>query len=301
MRVAITGSTGLIGSALSQDLRQSGHSVLRLVRRPPQGPDEAHWDPYGEVDTKALEGLDAVVHLAGAGIGDRRWTESYRRQIRDSRTVGTATLAQALTALANPPRVLVSGSSVGFYGDTGDRAVDETAPLGGGFLAGVCRDWETATASAAERGIRVVHARTGLVLSRDGGLLGKVLPLFRLGLGGKLGSGRQWMSWISMYDQVAALRFLIDHDELTGPVNLTAPEPVTNADYTRALAHAVHRPALLTVPKFALRAALAGFADEGLLIGQRVLPVRLIEAGFRFRHVRLDAALIDVLAAAKNR
>lgn len=294
MQIAITGSTGLIGSALVRALRDEGRTVLRLVRRRPTAGDEVRWDPFGEVDTAALEGVDAVVHLAGAGIGDRRWTSCYKRQIRDSRVEGTRTLARALAAMDRPPAVLVSASGTGFYGDTGDRAVDESAPGGSGFLADVCRDWEAAALPAAQAGIRVVHPRTGLVLAREGGLLGRTLPLFRAGLGGRLGTGRQWMSWISLADEVAALRFLIDGD-LDGPVDLTAPEPVTNAVYTRTLARALHRPALFVAPAAALRLALGGFADEAALVSQRVLPARLGKAGFRFRHQDLASALAGIL------
>ena len=300
MRIAISGSTGLIGSALVRALRADGDDVVRLVRTPPGGPDEVRWDPYGKVDTEALESLDAVVHLAGAGIGDRRWSDSYKKQLRDSRVVGTRTLAEALADLQRPPRVLVSGSAVGFYGDTGDRDADESATVGSGFLAELVRDWEAAARPAATAGIRVVHPRTGLVLSREGGMLGKTLPLFRLGLGGRLGSGGQWMSWISLPDEVAALRLLIDRDDVTGPVNLTAPRPVTNADFTTALGRALHRPTPFAVPSFVLRAALDGFADEGLLISQRVLPRRLTELGFHFRHGDLDTALDRVLSAGSD-
>ncbi|MCW2897823.1 MAG: NAD-dependent epimerase/dehydratase [Streptosporangiaceae bacterium] len=294
MRIAVTGSTGLIGTALVRALREDGHGVMRLVRKEPEGPDEARWDPSGKVDTAALENVDAVVHLAGAGIGDRPWTQSYKRLLRESRVVGTRTLADALAGLTRPPRVLVSGSAVGFYGDTGDQAADESSPMGRGFLAEMVRDWEAAAQPAAEAGIRVVHPRTGIVLSRGGGILGKLLPLFRLGLGGRLGGGRQWMSWISLHDQVAALRRLIERDDLAGPVNLTAPEPVRNTDFTRALGRTLHRPAPFRVPSFALRAALNGFADEGLLVSQRVLPGRLTEAGFTFIHPDLESALESV-------
>ncbi|MGK5554528.1 TIGR01777 family oxidoreductase [Actinomadura kijaniata] len=295
MKVTVTGSTGLIGTALVRSLRADGHEVVRLVRREPSGPDEARWDPVGgTVDAAAVEGADAVVHLAGAGVGDRRWTASYKREIRDSRVLGTRTLAEAVAGAERRPRVLVSGSAIGFYGDTGDREVHEDAPMGRGFLAGLVRDWEAAARPAAEAGVRVAHARTGIVLDGGGGLLGRVLPLFRLGLGARLGDGRQWVSWISAADEIAALRFLIDH-ELSGPVNLVGPSPVTNADYTRAVARAVRRPAVLAVPAFALRLALREFADEGPLISQRVLPRRLEEAGFRFAHRDLPAALEAVL------
>jgi uncharacterized protein (TIGR01777 family) len=295
VQIAITGSTGLIGKALVRALRDEGLTVVRLVRRPATAEDELRWDPFAEVDSAALEGVDAVVHLAGAGIGDHRWTESYKRQVRDSRVEGTRTLARALAGLDRRPAVFVSGSAVGYYGDTGDLAVDESGPSGEGFLAALCRDWEAAAQPAVDAGIRVVHPRTGLVLSREGGLLGQVLPLFRLGLGGRLGSGRQWMSWITLADQVAALRFLI-HDGLSGPVNLTAPEPVTNSAFTSAVGRAVHRPAPFIVPAPALRLALGGFADEGALVSQRVLPDRLAKAGFTFRHPDIDTALASVLA-----
>ncbi|MFI6516564.1 TIGR01777 family oxidoreductase [Spirillospora sp. NPDC050679] len=291
MKVTVTGSTGLIGEALVRSLRADGHAVVRLVRRAPDGPDQARWDPLGGyVDRAALDGADAVVHLAGAGVGDRPWTASYKRQIRESRISGTRALATAVAAAEDGPRVLVSGSAVGYYGDTGDREVTEDAPNGTGFLAELVRDWEAATAPAADAGVRVVLPRTGIVLAREGGLLGKVLPLFRLGLGGRLGDGRQWVSWISLADQVAALRFLIEGD-LAGPVNLTGPRPVTNAVYTKAIGQALHRPTALAVPAFALRAALRDFADEGPLISQRVLPRRLEEAGFSFEHRDVNAAL----------
>ncbi|QKG26425.1 TIGR01777 family oxidoreductase [Actinomadura verrucosospora] len=295
MRVTVTGSSGLIGSALVRALRADGHDVVRLVRREPSAPDEARWSPAdGCVEAAALEGADAVVHLAGAGVGDRPWTRAYKRRIRDSRLDGTRTLAEAIAAAGRRPPVLVCGSAIGFYGDTGDREADEKSPIGTGFLAALVRDWEAAAAPAREAGVRVVHPRTGVVLARGGGIVGRTLPLFRLGLGGRLGDGTQWTSWISLADEVAALRFLIEH-ELSGPVNLTAPNPVTNAGYTAALARALHRPARLAVPKAVLRAALRDFADEGPLVSQRVLPRRLEHAGFRFRHPDVDAALAAVL------
>lgn len=293
MKVAVTGASGLVGRALVRSLRDDGHEVVRLVRKEPSAADEARWDPFGAIDTKALDGADAVVNLAGAGIGDHRWTESYKRQIRDSRVVGTRNLAETLAGLTAKPRVLVSASGMNFYGDTGDRETDESAPAGAGFLADLARDWEAAAAPAADAGIRVVHPRSGHVLAKDGGLLGRLLPLFKLGLGGKLGSGRQWMSWIARDDHIAALRFLIDGD-LTGPVNLTAPNPVTNAEFTKALGRAVGRPAIFTVPPLALRVALDGLADEGALINLRIVPGRLTAAGFAFRRPELDGALADL-------
>ncbi|MEU8796706.1 TIGR01777 family oxidoreductase [Spirillospora sp. NPDC048819] len=295
MRVTVTGSSGLIGSALVQSLREDGHDVVRLIRREPSGPGEARWSPAdGCVEAAALDGTDAVVHLAGAGIGARPWTKAYKRKIRDSRVIGTRTIAEAIAAAGPRPPVLVCGSAIGFYGDTGGREVDEKDPAGRGFLANLVRDWEAAAAPAKEAGVRVVHPRTGVVLTREGGMLGRTLPLFRFGLGGRLGTGGQWMSWISMADQIAALRFLIDH-EIAGPVNLTAPNPVTNETYARTLGRLLHRPTRLTVPAFALRAALREFAGEGPLVSQRVLPRRLEEAGFRFAHQDLDSALRAVL------
>ena len=290
MRVAVTGASGLIGSALVPSLRQAGHDVVRLVRRRAEAPDEVAWDPaVGAVDTDALAGVDGVVHLAGAGVGDHRWTDDYKREIHDSRVQGTTTVARALTALDPAPRVLVSGSAIGWYGDTGDRAVDETAPRGEGFLAEVVEDWEAAAAPAADAGIRIAHARTGLVLSRDGGALARLLPIARLGLAGRLGSGRQYWSFISLADEVAALTFLLEHD-VHGPVNLTAPDPVTNATATATLGELLHRPTVLPVPSFGLKLALGEFATD-VLGSQRVLPAVLQREGFTFAHPAIAAAL----------
>lgn len=292
MRVVVTGSTGLIGAALVTNLRADGHEVRRLVRHAPRAADETQWHPSsGVLEPSAVDGFDAVVHLAGAGIGDHRWTDDYKQLIRDSRVSGTTAVAEAVAAAAEPPRVLISGSAVGFYGDTGEEAFDEAAPSGEGFLASVVRDWEAASAPAAEAGVRVVNIRTGIVLSPDGGLLKQMLPIFKLGLGGRLGSGRQWMSWVSIADHVAATRFLLVKDDISGPVNVTAPEPVRNKDFTKSLAHAVHRPAVAIVPSLALKAALGGFAEEGALVSQRVLPARLETAGFAFTFADVDAAL----------
>lgn len=290
MKIAITGSTGLIGSALVRALRGDGHEVLRLVRAQPRQPDEVRWDPTGgDVDVERLHGVDAAVHLAGAGVGDRRWTDSYKRTIRDSRVLGTRTLSRALASLAPRPAVLLCGSAIGWYGDTGTEAVDEGAASGDTFLAGVVREWESATSAAEEAGIRVVHPRTGLVMAESGGALGRMMPIFRLGLGGKLGTGRQFWSWITLQDEVRAAQFLLTADDVTGPVNLTAPEPVTNAEVTSALARALHRPAVVPVPEPALRLALGEFAGE-VLMSQRVLPRRLLESGFEFSHPDIDSA-----------
>jgi uncharacterized protein (TIGR01777 family) len=296
VRIAVTGSSGLVGRPLVAALRADGHDVIRLVRRAPAAADERSWQPErGRLDPALLDGLDSVVHLAGAGIGDRRWTSSYRAQILRSRVDGTRALSDAMAEMRHPPRLFLSASAVGYYGDTGEEAVDEAARAGTGFLADLVQDWEAASTPARDRGVRVVLARSGIVLSRSGGALAKVLPLFRAGLGGRLGSGRQWVSWIAQPDHLAALRFLLRDDGLAGPVNLTAPEPARNRDYTTAIARAVHRPALLPVPAPLLRLALGGFADEAVLVSQRVVPVRLEDAGFDFAYADVDAAMRAVI------
>lgn len=295
MRVVVTGASGLIGAALVRSLTADGHEVVRLVRREPRAADERRWEPGTDLDPTLMDDADAVVHLAGAGIGDHRWTDDYKQTVLRSRVDGTTTIATAIARASDPPKVLLSASAVGFYGDTGEEAVDETAASGAGFLADVVRQWEAATAAAEAAGIRVVHARSGVVLSADGGALGKVLPLFKLGLGGRLGSGRQWMSWIAIADHITAMRFLLERADISGPVNLTAPEPVRNRDYTKAIGRAVNRPALAIVPAAALRIALGEFADEGVLVSQRVLPARLEDAGFVFTYADIDAALTAVV------
>ena len=299
MRIAVTGATGLIGSALVRSLRADGHTAVPVVRRPvADGEDAVRWDPAaGSIDATALEGLDGVVHLAGAGIGDHRWNDAYRREILDSRVRGTELLAGALASLERGPAVLVSGSAIGVYGDTGDDLVDESAPAGDGFLADVCVQWEAATSAAAAAGIRVAHLRTGIVLDRSGGALRKMLPLFRFGAGGRMGNGRQWWSWISLADEVAAIRWILDGD-LAGPVDAVAPAPVTNRDFTRALASALHRPAFLPVPAFGPRLLLGrDLADALLFTSQRVAPTALERSGFTFAHPTIDVALPAVLAA----
>ncbi|GGX11415.1 epimerase [Streptomyces chryseus] len=294
MRIAVTGSTGLIGTALVRSLRADGHEVRRLVRRAATSREEVTWDPQRQyVDADGLAGCEAVVHLAGAGVGDHRWTASYKREIRESRVLGTAAIAEAVACLDTPPRVLVCGSAIGFYGDTGDRAVDEGAPPGEGFLPSVCVDWEEAAAPAREAGVRTVFARTGLVVAREGGAWGRLFPLFKAGLGGRLGSGRQYQSYIAMHDQVAALRHLIDTESLEGPVNLTAPRPVTNREITEAMGRVLKRPTLFTVPAPALRLALGEFSSD-VLVSQRVLPRQLEESGFSFAFPEIE----DTLRAA---
>ncbi|MFF7298068.1 TIGR01777 family oxidoreductase [Streptomyces sp. NPDC008265] len=291
MRIAVTGSTGLIGSALVRSLRADGHEVVRFVRREPSAADEARWDPErGYVDPAGLAGCAAVVHLAGAGIGDHRWTDAYKRTIRDSRVLGTAALAGALAGLDEPPAVLVSGSAVGYYGDTGDRVVDEDSPAGRGFLPSVCREWEAAADPAREAGIRTAFARTGLVVAKDGGAWGRMFPLFRAGLGGRLGDGRQYWPFISLRDEVRALRHIVDTPSLHGPVNLTAPEPLTNRQVTAAMGRVLKRPAVLPVPAVALRVVLGEFSQD-VLSGQRARPVRLLESGFVFRDPGIEEAI----------
>lgn len=303
MRIAITGSTGLIGSTLTRSLLADGHHVVRLIRNQTapaatDGSDSARWDPLvGRLQAGALDGVDAVVHLAGTGIGDKRWNTAYKQEILDSRVLGTRTIARACAEAATPPRVLVSASATGYYGDTGGQVIDESAPAGADFLAGVCADWEAAADPARQAGVRVVHPRTGLVVSAKGGAFGRLLPLFRFGLGGRLGSGDQYWSFISLADHIAALRHAIDDPEMSGPVNFTAPEPLTNRDISRAVGHALHRPTLTAVPAFALRAVLGEFAT-GITCSCRAVPARLLKAGFTFRHPTIDAALRAVVSAA---
>ncbi|MGW7408977.1 TIGR01777 family oxidoreductase [Streptomyces sp. NPDC054833] len=295
-RIAVAGASGLIGSALVRSLVADGHEVVRLVRRAAHGAEEVCWDPEGQyVDTAGLVGCDVVVDLAGAGIGDRRWTDAYKRKIRDSRVLGTAALAEAVAALDEPPRVFVSGSAIGVYGDTGDRAVDETAPPGDGFLPSLCVEWEEAAAPAEEAGVRTVFARTGLVMAREGGAWARLFPLFKAGLGGRMGDGRQYWSFISLHDEVAAIRHLIDTEDLSGPVNLTAPTPLTNREITAAMGRVLHRPAVLPVPAPVLRSVLGEMAGD-VLGSQRVLPKRLLESGFVFAFPGIEDALRAALA-----
>jgi uncharacterized protein (TIGR01777 family) len=301
VNIVVAGASGLIGSALVPALRDDGHTVRRLVRRPPKADDEARWDPAKrEVDDAAIASADAVVNLAGAGIGDRRWTPRYKQLVLDSRIDSTTTLAEAIARHASSMKVLVSASAVGWYGDRGDDIVTEADDAGDGFLADVVRQWEAATAPAADAGVRVVRIRSGIVLSPEGGALGRMLPIFRLGFGGRLGSGKQWMSWIAMADEIAAIKFALTDDQLSGAVNLTAPNPVTNAQLTNSLGRALHRPAIAAVPPVALRIAFGGFADEGLLAGQRVLPTALVAAGFEFAHPELDPALAAMLSESRG-
>jgi hypothetical protein len=295
--VVIAGSSGLIGGALIRALESQGTRVVRLLRpdSPPAG-DSARWDPAaGTIDAQVLEGTGAVVNLAGVGIGDRRWTPAHKAAVLDSRVRSTTLLAETMAGLDRPPPVLVSGSASGFYGDRGEETLDEDSGPGAGFLADVCRSWEAATGPAAAAGIRVVHIRSGIVLSPDGGALGKLLIPFKMGVGGRIGPGTQWWSWISIHDEVAAILHIIRSSELSGAVNLTAPNPVRNEEFAAALARVLSRPALLPVPRFLLRAALGDFADEGLLGSQRILPRRLEETGFEFAWPELEPALRELV------
>ncbi len=296
MRIAVTGSHGLIGGALVRSLEGDGHQVVRVVRGR-AGADEVRWDiEGGDIDAAGLEGLDGVVHLAGAGIASGRWTEEHKAAVLHSRTRGTALLSEALASLTAPPPVLVSGSAIGFYGDRGDEVLTEESPPGEGFLPEVCLAWEAATGLADSAGIRVAHVRTGIVLSPDGGALGKQLLPFKLGLGGPAGAGHQWMPWISLDDEVAAIRFLLEAD-VRGPVDLTAPAPVTNKVFARTLGDVLHRPTVLPIPRLTTRLPLGvGPLVENLLFSSaRVLPAVLQDEGFSFRHEALEPALRDLL------
>lgn len=290
-RIAVTGASGLIGTALVGYLKSEGHTVQRLVRRTPVAPDEVQWDPKtGFVDLEALRGVDAIIHLAGAGVGDKRWTKKYKAEILNSRLLGTTAIANAVNELK--PQVFISSSAIGWYGESGNRAVIETDRAGDDFLAAVCREWENAADIATD--VRTVKVRTGLVLDPTGGALGKMLPLFRFGLGGKLGNGKQWWSWITLHDYIRAIDFLLAND-ITGPVNLTTPNPVTNQEFTSALARAMHRPAVLPAPASALKLALGGFSIE-ILGSKKVLPQVLTDAGFEFEYPHITSALNALVA-----
>jgi uncharacterized protein len=297
MRVVVTGSSGLIGRALCSHLIGNGHHVVRVVRQPVRPGDLAlHWDPEaGTIDASGLEGTDAVVHLAGAGIGDSRWSEARKRVLVESRSRSTALLADTLAGLGRPPRVLVSASAIGFYGDRRDEVLTEQSRPGDDFLSSLCVRWEAEAAPAAEAGIRVAFARTGLVLSRDGGALPKLLPQFKLGLGGRFGSGAQWWSWITLDDEIRAIEWLLEND-VRGPVNLTAPNPVTNREFTRVLSAVLSRPARLPVPRFGPRLLLGSECANALLFtSARVRPAVLESSGFAFSHADLDAGLRNIL------
>lgn len=298
MDVAITGSSGLIGTALRHALTEYGHRPIRIVRRPPDaGGDEVFWKPSnGEIDGKSLEGVDAVVNLAGAGIGDRRWTSDYRQLLVDSRVNGTALLAATCAGLERPPSAFLSGSAIGYYGDRGSEELTESSESGSGFLAELCRDWETAAQPAVDAGIRTAFLRTGIVYSTDGGALAKLLPLFKFGLGGKFGDGRQYVSWVHIDDVVNAIIHLLEQGEASGPFNLTAPNPVTNAELVETLGDVLGRPTLLPVPAFGPQLVLGKDRANALLFeSQRVLPAALRSIGYQFEHHELEPALRDLL------
>ena len=285
-RIAVTGASGLIGTALVGYLKSEGHTVQRFVRRPVVAPDEIQWDPKtGYVDLEALRGVDAIIHLAGAGVGDKRWTKKYKAEILNSRLLGTTAIAHAVAEVK--PQVFISASAIGWYGESGNRGVIETDKAGDDFLAAVCREWEAAADLAGD--VRTVKLRTGLVLDPTGGALGRMLPLFRLGLGGKLGSGKQWWSWITLHDVLRAITFALENP-ISGPVNITAPNPVTNQEFTAALARAMHRPAVSPVPAIALKVALGGFSME-VLGSKKVIPQALTDAGFTWDYPHLTDAL----------
>ncbi|MEU2748797.1 TIGR01777 family oxidoreductase [Streptomyces collinus] len=292
-RIAVAGASGLIGGALVRSLTADGHEVRRLVRGTPRTAGEIRWDPEGgRVDAAGLAGCHAVVNLAGAGVGDRRWTDAYKQRIRDSRVKGTAALAGAVASLdaEERPRVFVNGSAIGYYGETGERTADESTPAGEGFLPELCVEWEGATAPAQEAGVRTVFTRTGLVVSREGGAWARLFPLFRAGAGGRMGDGSQYWSFISLHDEVAAIRHLIDTDGLSGPFNVTAPNPVTNREITAAMGRVLHRPTLFPVPAAVLRTVLGEMAGD-VLGSVRVLPTRLLESGFRFAFPEIEGAI----------
>lgn len=289
-RIAITGASGLIGTALVGHLKSEGHTVQRFVRRPVVAPDEIQWDPKtGYVDIEALRGVDAVIHLAGVGVGDKRWSKKYKAEILNSRLLGTTAIAHAVSEVK--PQVFISASAIGWYGESGNRAVVESDRVGDDFLAAVCREWEAAADLA--QGVRTVKIRTGLVLDPTGGALGKMLPLFRLGLGGKLGNGKQWWSWITLHDVIRAISFLLE-SKIEGPVNLTSPNPVTNQEFTSALARAMHRPALFPAPAIGLKIALGGFSSE-ILGSKKVMPQELTNAGFTWDYPHITNALTALI------
>ena len=295
MKIFISGASGLIGKRLVEQLQQNGHDVVRLVRRA-ASTGEIMWDPKaGVLSASALEGADAVIHLSGAGIGDKRWTSSYKREILESRTITTNLIATTIANMNRKPSVFLSGSAIGIYGPRGDEQLNEVSTDGTSFLADVCKQWEDAAKPASDAGIRTVLLRTGIVLTTKGGALKKQLPLFQLGLGGKFGNGKQWQSWISIDDEVGAIEHLLTAN-VSGAVNLTAPNPVTNAEFTSTLARVVKRPAILPIPPFAPKAILGGeLADALLFTGQRVIPVALNASGYQFVHPTLEVALRALL------
>jgi len=297
-RILLSGASGMLGTALREALATRNTPFINLVRGTPAEPNQLQWNPAGAqaiAHSEGLEDLTAAIHLSGANLAARRWTPEYKRAIGESRIGSTRALSTALARLSHPPKMLLVASAVGIYGNRGDELLDETSPLGKGFIADLCREWEAAAKPAVDAGIRVVHLRFGVVLAAGQGALARLVPLFRMGLGGQLGSGRQYMSWISLPDALAAIFFVLESPSLAGPVNFTAPNPVTNAQFTSALATQLHRPAFLSVPGFALRLALGEMARETLLWGARAYPAKLAASGFQFSHASLVHALPAIL------
>jgi uncharacterized protein (TIGR01777 family) len=296
MKIAIAGASGLVGTALSPVLESHGHGVTRLVRQTPRT-GEIEWHPnQAEVSAASLEGFDIVINLAGENIAGGRWTDEQKRKIRDSRVNGTHLLSEAIAKMASKPRAFICASATGIYGDRGDDILDEQSESGGGFLAGVCREWEMACNPAARAGVRVVNLRFGPILAREGGMLAKLLTPFKMGMGGKVGSGRQYISWVSLEDSVNAIVLAIKDGSVSGPVNVVSPNPVTNEEFTKTLGHVLNRPTALAMPAFAARLAFGEMADEMLLVSQRVMPKRLSSAGFQFKYPELESALRHYLA-----
>src|SRR2546421_2870536 len=290
MKILVAGASGLVGSALIPSLESDGAEINRLVRSSPKA-NEIEWHPnQGEIDATRLEGFDAIINLAGENIAEGRWTDEKKRKIRDSRVDGTHLLSEAIAKLATKPRVFLCASATGFYGDRDDEILDETSDSGGGFLATVCREWEGATELAAKAGVRVVNLRFGPILAREGGMLGKMLTPFKMGMGGKVGSGRQYISWVSLEDSANAILVAINDESIRGPLNVVSPNPVTNEEFTKTLGHVLNRPTALAMPAFAARLAFGEMADEMLLVSQRVMPKRLSAAGFQFKHPELEDA-----------
>ena len=296
MKILVAGASGLVGSALIPSLESDGAEINRLVRSSPKA-NEIEWHPnHGGIDATRLEGFDAIINLAGENIAEGRWTDEKKRKIRDSRVDGTHLLSEAIAKLATKPRVFLCASATGFYGDRDDEILDETSDSGGGFLANVCRDWEGATEPAAKAGVRVVNLRFGPILAHEGGMLGKMLTPFKMGMGGKVGSGKQYMSWVAIDDVIGAIKLALADESIHGPLNVVSPNPVTNEEFTKTLGEVLSRPTVMSIPAFAARLAFGEMADEMLLVSQRVAPKKLNDAGYQFKHPELESALRHYLA-----